>query len=46
MKDLKRYKILKKIGEGGTSEVYAAFDKRTGKKVTVKVLKESGKGFF
>ncbi|MBQ4218156.1 MAG: serine/threonine protein kinase [Butyrivibrio sp.] len=46
MNDLKRYKILKKIGEGGTSEVYAAFDKRTGKKVTVKVLKESGKGFF
>ena len=40
MRGLSRYKILKKIGEGGTSAVYLAYDKRTGKKVTVKVLKE------
>ena len=46
MKDIKRYRIIKKIGEGGTSEVYVARDKRTGKKVTVKALKETGRGAF
>ena len=40
MKDIKRYRIIKKIGEGGTSAVYAARDTRTGKKVTVKALKK------
>ena len=40
MKDIKRYRIIKKIGEGGTSAVFAARDMRTGKKVTVKALKK------
>ncbi|MBO4458044.1 MAG: serine/threonine protein kinase [Butyrivibrio sp.] len=39
MEELKRYRIIRKIGEGGTSIAYMAKDLRTGKKVTLKVLK-------
>ena len=39
MEEFKRYKIIKKIGEGGTSIAYMAKDRHTGRKVTIKVLK-------
>ncbi len=35
-----RYRILRKLGEGGSSVVYMGHDMETGKAVTVKVLKE------
>ena len=35
-----RYRILRKLGEGGSSVVYMAADLKTGKPVTVKVIKE------
>ena len=36
-----RYRILRKLGEGGSSEVYMAVDVRTGAPVTVKIIKEN-----
>lgn len=35
-----RYRILRKLGEGGSSVVYMGHDMESGKAVTVKVLKE------
>ncbi len=37
-----RYRILRKIGEGGTGRVYMAIDETSGKAVTVKCLKGDG----
>ena len=34
----KRYRFLKRLGRGGMSEVYAAVDLRSGKKIAVKLL--------
>lgn len=38
---MERYRILRKIGEGGSSLVYMGFDMDTEKPVTIKVLKEN-----
>jgi len=43
MKKINRYRILKKLGEGGTALVYVARDRYSGKKVTLKILKDAGK---
>ena len=38
---MERYKIMKKLGEGGTSEAYLAKDRKTKRLVTLKLLKKS-----
>ncbi|MBE5829358.1 MAG: serine/threonine protein kinase [Butyrivibrio sp.] len=35
-----RFRILRKLGEGGSSVVYMAVDQRTDKPVTIKIIKE------
>lgn len=35
-----RYRILRKIGEGGSSLVYMAIDERSGQPVTIKMIKD------
>jgi serine/threonine-protein kinase len=35
-----RFRILRKLGEGGSSVVYMAVDQKTDKPVTVKIIKE------
>ena len=38
---MERYKIIKKLGEGGTSEAYLAKDRKTKRLVTLKLLKKN-----
>ncbi|MBN1809673.1 MAG: serine/threonine protein kinase [Planctomycetes bacterium] len=38
---LGHYELIARVGEGGMGGVYAAFDKRTGERVAVKVLRKS-----
>ncbi len=44
-KVLDRYRILRRIGRGGTSVVFSAEDEQNGKLVAVKAVRYSGKNF-